>query len=514
MEEYPTTNTKKTVEKESFIKTIWHKIVFLSTISVIAIILAMLVMDHFQYSLPFFQKDSSKPKNAPYKVAADINDNKNEETPEYVKNREKKGSEYNYTDPVVVIGDTLNIRFFEDIYNDDNKNTRSEKIPSNIIERTEFSGEYIVQRNGKIYVPMLGALKVSGMTHEETTFLLQKQFENTVGNTARVGISIGEREPIYLTGPTLKTSVLPYRPGLTVLHALVLSKNNIETSHPLWQSLEINRETERTQKSQDRITRLLARHAILVSASEDPSTDPAVPVRLLQLVGKNKANEIIQRERRIRDFELSDLTTRKKMIEQSIEFAKEEKKKLEESIPHLSASLHENRKQLTKAKAMKDKKSITSNTYTQIKGLFDDALAKHSELMIRLTRIDKTIAEEEHQLSRLNLNSQMDIEKELIELKSNILEEETTLATIGKLMKEVSFIVSSDAKTIENDYEIIRRTPEGLKTFTVEGMTLLEPGDILQLKENKDNESGRNSSLQKTPISVSAENNHGLVSGG
>jgi len=61
------------------------------------------------------------------------------------------------------IGDRLKITLFENL----RPEAARESALASLVERPEIAGEYVVQQDGKVFLPLLGAVLVAGHTHAE-----------------------------------------------------------------------------------------------------------------------------------------------------------------------------------------------------------------------------------------------------------------------------------------------------------------------------------------------------------
>ena len=68
-------------------------------------------------------------------------------------------------------------------------------------QRPELSGDYTVSDDGTITVPLLGSVKVAGLTSGEIQKALSESFGDILGRNGLVNILSVERSPIYVLGP-------------------------------------------------------------------------------------------------------------------------------------------------------------------------------------------------------------------------------------------------------------------------------------------------------------------------
>ena len=109
------------------------------------------------------------------------------------------------------LGDRLKVTLFENVDLSDEEHAN---LPATgLVERTELTGEYVVQENGYISLPLLGAVEVEGKSVEEVAESLQAAFKQWMARPAKASVVLMDREPIYLVGKGTKPGTFKYSPG-------------------------------------------------------------------------------------------------------------------------------------------------------------------------------------------------------------------------------------------------------------------------------------------------------------
>jgi protein involved in polysaccharide export with SLBB domain len=99
------------------------------------------------------------------------------------------------------VGDKLTITFYERLKVEEDKWGRATSAISGIQQRPELSGEYTVQEDGTVSVPLLGSIPVAAQSPQQVHTALDEAFENLLGRRGRVNGVVMERAPIYVLGP-------------------------------------------------------------------------------------------------------------------------------------------------------------------------------------------------------------------------------------------------------------------------------------------------------------------------
>ena len=115
------------------------------------------------------------------------------------------------------VGDRLKVAFYErlDVEEDKWGRTSSASALRSIVQRPELSGEYAVQDDGTISVPLLGSIPVANRSAQQVHADLEQTFEQLLGRKGLVNILSLERSPIYVLGPVRNPGSFKYAPGKT-----------------------------------------------------------------------------------------------------------------------------------------------------------------------------------------------------------------------------------------------------------------------------------------------------------
>ena len=115
-----------------------------------------------------------------------------------------------------------------------------------------------VDADGKIVLPLVGAISVSGLSLAEATVKVQAALPNKEldhrlddGRTipvliseSKISLTMAEYRPIYVSGDVAKPGEIPYRPGLSVRQAAALAGGfdlvRFKLENPLMQISDLN----------------------------------------------------------------------------------------------------------------------------------------------------------------------------------------------------------------------------------------------------------------------------------
>jgi protein involved in polysaccharide export with SLBB domain len=390
-------------------------------------------------------------------------------------------TESSRTPVLYTIGDRLKIAFYEQIQKDlaGAGGQPDRPVLSNLVEYSELTGEYVVHEDGNVFLPLLGSVDVSGKSSQELEQTLEAVFHQHLTGQVKVSIQLVDREPIYVTGLVTKPGTFKYVPGMTILHAIALAAGADSAATDHWRLLDTARERERLLKSEERLKILLARTAVL--KAERGNSSPAAPNQLVALAGQSNAQELIDREKRLRLLDTNKRKGKEAALDAALAATQSELTLAREKVLQIGSRVMEKTERMKATEALRTRGATTDITYYAARGELSDARERLHEAQAAVMQIQRKVSELQQERTQLAVDAEIEREREIKDAMNTIAEEEVTRATIGSLLltRADTYAAKPDAK--EFSYTIIRRTPSGLRHLSANEVTSLQPGDILQV---------------------------------
>ena len=227
------------------------------------------------------------------------------------------------------IGDSIKLVFYE--YVADTENDKwGKKSGIGFEQSAELSGEYTVQEDGTIAVPLLGSFVVLNRSAKDLQSDLAAAFEKVLGRKGFVTVRSNERPPIYVLGPVKTPGSFKYSPGMTVFHAMALAGGYNQATEP-WQRIDAVREVTKRTSALEEMSDLLVREAVLRSERDQVAPNP--PPQLVDVVGATKAKALIAAEISRRLAIVSARQTRERLLAEQIDTAKQDVQMLTSRMP-------------------------------------------------------------------------------------------------------------------------------------------------------------------------------------
>ncbi len=108
-----------------------------------------------------------------------------------------------------------------------------ELIQITVYEHADISGDYRVSGDGTIFFPLLGILKVAGLTEKELQENLTSQLADGFLVKPQITVRILEyRDYVYITGEVKKPGAFSYEENMTVIKAVTLAGGFTDLAAP------------------------------------------------------------------------------------------------------------------------------------------------------------------------------------------------------------------------------------------------------------------------------------------
>lgn len=378
------------------------------------------------------------------------------------------------------IGDRLKIAVFEQIRPEPPGSDAPGKLGGSAVERTELSGEYIVQEDGNIYIPLAGPIKVARASFQELEHALAAALGSKLDGSIKIGVQLLEREPVYVVGPVVKTGSYKYIPGMSVLHALILAGAVEMVTGDQWQILDLAREKERLLKSTERLSRLMARTELLKGERDEPASSgkrpPAPAADVKEHLGEAKTLLQAEHARRAEQEAAVDAALDSYRKELSIQ---------RDKLLQVEANVQNKTERLQAVNKYRERGTTTDITFFQASSDVAEAKERLHDAKAVIAQLEHKMSDLQHEKVRLSVDAQVDREREIRDLQISISEDEATKATLGTLLMRLPGDFAAKFARKELELTILRRAPSGQQRLSAREDSPLVPGDILQVNPSQ-----------------------------
>ncbi len=389
-------------------------------------------------------------------------------------------------------GDRVKIVFFESVEAPDtssaNPGNQSFRLLRTQYQRVDLSGEFVVDGGGMISVPMLGAVRFSGITPAAAADQLQRLLKEATGRAAIVSVAIVQRSPIYITGDVRSPGMFAFTPNMIAIQGVALAggfENGQLQPSLLVEMLRLSREQT---NARDRMKRLLARKAVLEKYRND-TAEVDIPAQLVQLSGQDGARSLIESARKViqaREEAYSmEFATRAEAvggIRQELELLKARISEFEAKIKLLAERAR--KMESLFARQVVEEQRVSTVLRDQV-----DMEGHRNELKVVIVQTSNRLSQAEGDLQQLKIKRRLEKDAEIQDIDAEIAQLGDTLAmteATDSLTLDQSCCVANAMRL-----EIIRTNLGVFELLDAMDTTSLEPGDVLRVTRTRTNRPGR-----------------------
>jgi protein involved in polysaccharide export with SLBB domain len=383
------------------------------------------------------------------------------------------------------IGDKLKLAFFENT-EDAEKNKWGNAAGIGFQQHPELSGDYAIQDDGTVSVPVLGTFNVLDLTPTEVQNRMVEAFNKALGRKGFVTIIAIERPPVYVLGPVKTPGSYTYAPGMTVLHAITLAGGfPREDSAEPWQKMEKVRQTTKRYSTLESISELLARQAVL--KAERDHSEPVAPSQLIDLVGPTKAMGMVAAEVNHRSAIVSARNARLQSAAEAVRAAQQEVDMLStksRSLDGMDANIRALKQRADGMEQLYSKGQLTNNLLIETKGRLADAERIRQDAIAQVAQAKIRLATAQQDQAKLEADTRGELETQIHNINQQIANESRENATSEGILGALQVQFSPPTAAIT--YEIVRQTVKGPMAYRANGMSTLIPGDLVRISTGND----------------------------
>ena len=96
----------------------------------------------------------------------------------------------------------------------------TDRVRLKVYGEPDITGEYEVDANGNVSIPLAGQIKAAGLTTKQLERNITSALAKGIVRDPRVNVEMVAYRPFYILGEVKKSGEYPYRVGLTVLDAV------------------------------------------------------------------------------------------------------------------------------------------------------------------------------------------------------------------------------------------------------------------------------------------------------
>jgi len=403
------------------------------------------------------------------------------------------------------IGDSLKIGFYETIdVGSNGQNGGEGPEPQGALrtfyQRMDLSGDYAVEQDGAVSIPLLGRIEVEGRSLDDVRADLAASFAAAIGRNANIDLKILDRAPIYVVGPVKNPGAYKYAPGMIVLQAIALAGGLDRGPENLPGMVEGAREMERLRIAALQVEQLLAQRARLeaerdgvsalsipddgLSALQTPgqgvSTLP-MPVQLTKLDREKTAGTFLASQSAILSAEQDSRRQQDQEIALRVVAARNEVNELKRKLDQFDVEKELRNERLNAMQKLKDRGVVTTNNVLVLRTELADLEARREDSLVAVVQAEARLAEAEGNRAKLSSENTVDLAKKIAAVDEEIAASREAAMSARAL---ATVLYRPNDSTAQATYEIVRQSKEGAKNLQATETSPLMPGDVLKVNLN------------------------------
>jgi protein involved in polysaccharide export with SLBB domain len=386
------------------------------------------------------------------------------------------------------IGDKIKVVFYQLLPDAEAQRWNKENPLSGFQQFPDLSGEFTVQDDGTIAFPLLGNMAAAGHTLDDLKTALADIYTKQTKQKGFATISFVERPPVYVLG-TKTPGSFPYKPGMTVLHAVALSGGILTPTVEPWQKSEIVRASIRLENTNETLAELWARDAVL--KAERDHVDAEIPTQLLKMVGEDVAKRMIAAETDRRSSIVASNKLQLTLMDSTMVMAKQDLEMLEHRSGPWDAMVKLRQEHADALRGLMANGTLSRIPVMDAQAALSDSQQRQQDAATQIEQARERVAQlaKDRVKAEADARSQLDnaiiqIEQQIATYQKDNLENQGVLGvfnvdlppgtpdpTAKGGIQPVRQVVPAPT------YEIVR---QGVKMRAQE-MTILVPGDLVQV---------------------------------
>jgi protein involved in polysaccharide export with SLBB domain len=349
-----------------------------------------------------------------------------------------------------------------------------------------------VSAEGRVQIPLLGALQVSGKTIDEALVEIKRQFvEQGVLVDPRIAVSVATWRPIFVLGDVRTPGSFSFQPNLMVDTAVGLAGglptaiSSAEDRLLARARLEASINTNSTQILREAV--LTARYAAQL-ANRTVITPEDIPKKARTIISMESIGPLKIGEEESLVAESASLEAEQKLIDESITEAQRQMEILDGLIAGQKKSIKFSEDSLQRANDLMKKGLKTVN---DVDDLRRQLIADEGRLLSTLSALSQakrsisTLHRDRSQLVNLRVKDATRARQDHEAQLSQLIAERQGLEKQLLLVANATVDESVEVKTVSIDYRIRRRSEGETRDIAATATTPLHPGDVLTVVLNQ-----------------------------
>lgn len=367
--------------------------------------------------------------------------------------------------------------------------THAERIRIRFQGYNDLSGEYRIDADNTISIPVLGRLNVAGMVSSELERHLARRVLNITGREAHVTVEVAAYNPVLINGFITRPGSTPWSPGMTVLHAETLAGGIFRPGERSGGINPTDGQITRIRRTGAELERVLATLSRL-QAERKGVNEIVLTKQLLELAGKQHADALIKAQTSALVSRNNAISTQLQTVEQALTLSEKEVQAMDEQSNRIDYQLKVREDLLNKLTTLRQKGHIHNDRFLNEQAKVAELQERRANVAVSIARVRSEQIRLKREAVKLKLDRRAELDTEILKLEREAtqLQIELDAARIAyrKLSGREAASIREESKKIVISYEIIRKNNSGLQRVAANQTSILLPGDVLIINNEAD----------------------------
>ena len=376
------------------------------------------------------------------------------------------------------VGDKLKLSFYEPLTADPKWASKPQSPGPSFYLHTELSGEFVVDSDWTISIPLLGSVVVAGRNPDEVQADLTRTFEQIVGHRGFITITIVERKPLYVVGLVKTPGVYKFASGLTPLNLVALAGGVPSRSDDKWAVVEAVRQAGKEKSELDRLRRVLAQYAVLQAEINDTAVQ--MPDQLVELSDRQHAEKLVSEEQARRRPLVQARKDRVRALGVAIDTAQHALEIDSGRLAALQDSIDLRQARLDSLQTLFRNGRIAQVVVDQAQAELVDTRERRAGVMASMAEGQQRLALAKIDATKFDTDTKADLDQLLANLQREIDELTPAAAATAGVLRLLS-PSASEASSDALSFSIVRNG----EVLPADLTTTLQPGDVLRVEADR-----------------------------
>ncbi len=354
-----------------------------------------------------------------------------------------------------------------------------------VFDEPQLSGNFVVGGSGELLLPLAGAIDVAGLTLAEAQERIQKRLADGILVSPTVSLHVAGYRPFFIFGNVKKPGSYAFQFGQSVRAAIARAGGQGRLTSAAMSDYVMAE--ERVRLLENRSLGLIVRKLRLVAEQND-----APSFNIPQLVGYGANSEKIglfyAAENDVFESEMASVRSRLNLLEKQRPRFEAEKNAVSEQLANERQRLALVQKRVQELSDFRAKGFVRTDVLNEQQREEAYSQAEVAKLEAGLAALDRQMGDLDIRIEDAKAIFKREVMKDLHDTVQNLREIEVTLQTSRQLLE----YRAEDAGVAEGGGDdtaimISRADDRGATaTFKADLDTLLQPGDVVEVKRQTD----------------------------